>query len=597
MNISSLLQFESMHYHGAQTQSMIINRFVANSLRVFIEDFYQRIAPSFMLIISCRRPSPMNFYRNIMQLLYESVDTMILQMVHHNHSQPQRVAGLRLHNLLLVDSLQALLDIEIHTYATQHDASRYYFIFLQQRDALIPADMLGVFEYCWQHQLINCNVMTQSSRGEVIMHTYFPYEADHCSTVVQRQINRFMGEAWQHANYFPAKLHNLHQCPLQVAQRLATPFLGLEDRLLQLLARRMNFSIHLVGEQPDNQTEQQVLQLLHQQRAHLAIGYLRKRVQQSGNLSTVFPYYSSRLECCLLLSNYNLNSFDILRFPFQSLTWLCVLASFLSVAGLMLCSHRRSDCATILLSILAVAYGQPSGASSTRPAQQLLYVNWLGFTLLIRAMYSALFYHLLRQQVHQRLPRTLQELGDGDYTAVMNRITALDVREVNSLQALFHNVRTFVIGSEWERDVLEQMELRVQQQQLQLDQQPHERIFGVLSRQTLLQVVEQTHKPGAYYVLPQHVLDQQLAIYLQRDSHLLQQLDELVMAIQAVGLMNYWAGQLGNERYFRSTFMLSDRRLRQPDLWAIYVISGVFYVLATFVFLVELALARWRRFN
>ncbi|KAH8411363.1 hypothetical protein KR215_002615 [Drosophila sulfurigaster] len=550
MNISSLLQFESMHYHGAQTQSMIINRFVANSLRVFIEDFYQRIAPSFMLIISCRRPSPMNFYRNIMQLLYESVDTMILQMVHHNHSQPQRVAGLRLHNLLLVDSLQALLDIEIHTYATQHDASRYYFIFLQQRDALIPADMLGVFEYCWQHQLINCNVMTQSSRGEVIMHTYFPYEEDHCSTVVQRQINRFMGEAWQHANYFPAKLHNLHQCPLQVAQRLATPFLGLEDRLLQLLARRMNFSIHLVGEQPNNQTEHQMLQLLQQQRAHLAIGYLRKRVQHSGNLSTVFPYYSSRLECCLLLSNYNLNSFDILRFPFQSLTWLC-----------------------------------------------LLYVNWLGFTLLIRAMYSALFYHLLRQQVHQRLPRTLQELGDGDYTAVMNRITALDVREVNSLQALFHNVRTLVIGSEWERDVLEQMELRVQQQQLQLDQQPHERIFGVLSRQTLLQVVEQTHKPGAYYVLPQHVLDQQLAIYLQRDSHLLQQFDELIMAIQAVGLMNYWAGQLGNERYFRSTFMLSDRRLRQPDLWAIYVISGVFYVLATFVFLVELALARWRRSN
>lgn len=109
MNISSLLQFESMHYQGAQTQSMIINRFVANSLRVFIEDFYQRVAPSFMLIISCRRPSPMNFYRNIMQLLYESVDTMILQLVHYNHSQPQRLAASRLHNLLLVDSLQALL--------------------------------------------------------------------------------------------------------------------------------------------------------------------------------------------------------------------------------------------------------------------------------------------------------------------------------------------------------------------------------------------------------------------------------------------------------------------------------------------------------
>ncbi|KAH8294547.1 hypothetical protein KR044_012369 [Drosophila immigrans] len=561
MNISSLLQFESMHYHGAQTQAMSINRFVASSLRVFIEEFYQRIAPSFMLIISCRRPSPMNFYRNIMQLLYESVDTMILQLIHHNHSQPQRLAGQRLHNLLLVDSLQALLDIELHTYATQHDASKYYFIFLQQRDAQIPADMRGIFEYCWQHQLLNCNVMTQSARGEVIVHTYFPYEPMHCSTVVQRQINRFEGVAWQQPNYFPAKLRNLQQCPLLVLMRPVLPFLQLEQRLLQLLAKRMNFSVRLLEQQPPLWTEQQALQLvshrncsvcfwlispfswqLQQQRAHLAIGYMRKRMRHASNLSAVFPHYSSRLECCLLFSAYNLNSFDILRFPFATLTWCC----------------------------------------------QMLYVNWLTFTLLMRAMYSALFYHLLRQHLHQRLPRTLQDLSGDSYTAVMNRITALDVREVISLQSLFSRLPTIIIASELERDVIEHMQ-QLQQEQL------HQRIvFGLVSRQTLLHVTEQTQKAGAFYVLPQHVLDQQLAIFVQRDSHLLPQLDELVMSIQSVGLINYWAAQLGSERYFRSSFLLAERRLRQPDLWAIYIIAGVCYALATCVFLAELA---WRRFN
>ncbi|XP_034485904.1 uncharacterized protein LOC117790533 [Drosophila innubila] len=557
MNISSLLQFESMHYQGAQTQSMIINRFVANSLRVFIEDFYQRVAPSFMLIISCRRPSPMNFYRNIMQLLYESVDTMILQLVHHNHSQPQRLAGSgsRLHNLLLVDSLQALLDIEIHTYRTQTDASRYYFIFLQQRDALIPSDMQGVFDYCWRHQIINCNVMTQSSLGEVIMHTYFPYEESHCGLVIFKQINKFLGKTWQHPDYFPAKLHNLHRCPLHVLLRPVSPFLslsgrvpGLEDRLLQELSRRMNFMIRLVEQnQSVLWTEQQVLQLLQQQRAHLAIGYMRKRVEHITNLTAVFPHYSSRLVSCLLLNSYNLTSFDILRFPFQTITWLC----------------------------------------------QVMYVNWLGFTLLIRAMYSALFYHMLRQQVHQRLPRTLQELAEGSYTAVMNRITAQDVRGVSSLQSLLTNTRTIIITTELERDVLEDMELRSHQYG-----SPYQRVFGVLSHQTLLHVTELAHKPGAYYVLPEHILDQQLAIYLQKDSHLLQQFDELILSIQAVGLINYWAGQLGSERYFRSTFMYGERRLRQPDLWAIYVIAGVLYALATLVFLFELLSARrWRRSN
>ncbi|KAL7745606.1 hypothetical protein ACLKA6_009828 [Drosophila palustris] len=601
MNISSLLQFESQHYQGAQTQSMIINRFVANSLRVFIEDFYQRIAPSFMLIISCRRPSPMNFYRNIMQLLYESVDIMILQLVYHNHSQPQRVAGLRLHNLLLVDSLQAFLDIEIHTYRTQTDASRYYFIFLQQRDALIPNDMQGVFDYCWRHQIINCNVMTQSSHGEVIMHTYFPYEEGQCGVVIFRQINKFLGKTWQHSVYFPPKLHNLHQCPLHVLLRPVPPFLsisgrvpGLEDRLLQELARRMNFIIRLVEQHNQSVvwTEQQVLQLLQQQRAHLAIGYMRKRVEHTTNLTAVFPHYSSRLVSCLLLNAYNMTSFDILRFPFQTITWLCVLSTFLSVSCLMLYSRQRTDRATVLLSILAVAYGQPTGASTMRLSQQVMYVNWLGFTLLIRAMYSALFYHMLRQHVHQRLPRTLEELVQGSYTAVMNRITAQDVREVSSLQGLLTNTRTIIITTELERDVLEDMELRSQQYEHQ-----YQRIFGVLSHQTLLHVTELAHKPGAYYVLPEHVLDQQLAIFLQKDSHLLQQFDELIMSIQAVGLINYWAGQLGSERYFSSTFMYGDRRLRQPDLWAIYVIAVVLYALATLVFLWELFSARWRRSN
>jgi len=109
MNVTSLLQFESMKYIGAQTQAAAINQHVAQALRFFIEDFYQRIAPAFIVVLSCRRPSPMNFYRTIMQLLYESVDTMIIQLVLVELGNPRRIEGPRTHNLLLVDSLDALL--------------------------------------------------------------------------------------------------------------------------------------------------------------------------------------------------------------------------------------------------------------------------------------------------------------------------------------------------------------------------------------------------------------------------------------------------------------------------------------------------------
>ncbi|XP_026848946.1 uncharacterized protein LOC6597612 [Drosophila persimilis] len=559
MNITSLLHFESMKYSGAQTQAAAINQFVASALRVFIEDFYQRLAPAFIVILSCRRPSPLNFYRNIMQLLYESVDTMIIQLVHHNHNQSrQRIEGPRTHNLLLVDSLDALLDIEIHTYTAQSDASEYYFIFLQQRDALIPQDMLGVFAYCWRNQLINCNVMTQSSGGQVVLHTYFPY-APHrqCGDTMPTQINQFSEGEWQHRDYFPSKLRNLQQCPLVVLARRVQPFFdvdgrqqlrGLEGRLLLELAKRMNFSIRFRGLQEQQEshitwTEQQLLEQLMQDRiAHLAIGYVRKRIQYAANLTAVFPHYSNKLVSCLLLNSHNLTSLEIWFFPFQTIAWLFLL----------------------------------------------LFGSWLCFTLIVRAMYSALLFLIVRYHVHQTLPRSLMELVERGYTAVMSRITMQDLRVVSSLQQ-FISQRSVIVASELDDEILR----RLDQCSEQTLAGTHPHFFGLLAQDALLHLTQSGHRAGAYYIVPQYVLEQQLAIYLPKHSHLVVQFDHLVMSIRAVGLMHYWAGQLGSEKYFRSTFLYRERSIRQPDLWGIYVIAAALYFCSLIVFLWELISVRW----
>nr|XP_016946101.1 uncharacterized protein LOC108021809 [Drosophila suzukii] len=558
MNVTSLLQFESMKYIGAQTQAAAINQHVAQALRFFIEDFYQRIAPAFIVVLSCRRPSPMNFYRTIMQLLYESVDTMVIQLVLVELGNPRRIEGPRTHNLLLVDSLDALLDIEIHTYTAQSDASEYYFIFLQQRDALIPQDMQGVFAYCWRHQLINCNVMTQSSGGQVLLHTYFPYAAPgQCNVSQPTKINQFLGESWQHRDYFPSKLHNLNGCPLVVLARRVSPFfeldegqrelLGLEGRLLQELSRRMNFSIQFAGLQDQQRnrttwTEKQLLQKLVQGRiAHLAIGYVRKRIQYSSNLTPVFPHYSNRLVGCLLLNAHNLTSLEIWSFPFQALTWICLL----------------------------------------------LFASWLYFGLVVRSMYSALLFFILRYHLHQRLPESLQDLTNGGYAAVMSRSTWQDIREVPSLQELL-GLRSLILSSEREEEVLRQLD----RCSLREGAGSHPLYFGVLSQDALLHLTQRGHRAGSYHIIPQHVLEQQLAIYLQKHSHLVGHLDQLVMSIRSVGLLHHWAGQVASERYFRSRFLYREKRIQQPDLWAVYILAVALYFLSLVVFIGELLAAR-----
>ncbi|XP_016981523.1 uncharacterized protein LOC108046383 [Drosophila rhopaloa] len=557
MNVTSLLHFESMKYMGAQTQAAAINQHVAQALRVFIEDFYQRIAPAFIVILSCRRPSPMNFYRTIMQLLYESVDTMIIQLVLVDLGRPRRIAGPRTHNLLLVDSLDALLDIEIHTYTAQSDASEYYFIFLQQRDALIPQDMQGVFAYCWRHQLINCNVMTQSSGGQVLLHTYFPYAPGQCNDSRPTRINQFLGESWQHRDYFPSKLHNLNGCPLVVLARRVSPFFeldegqrelrGLEGRLLHELSCRMNFSIRFEGlqDQKRNHTtwsEMQLLQKLVQGHlAHLAIGYVRKRIQYSSNLTPVFPHYSNRLVGCLLLNAHNLTSREIWSFPFQALTWICLL----------------------------------------------LFASWLCFGLIVRSMYSALLFLILRYHLHQRLPESLQDLAEGGYGAVMSRVTWQDLREVPSLQELL-GLKSLVVSSEREDEVLRQLD----RCSLREGSGSHALFFGLLSQDALLHLTQRCHRAGSYHIIPQHVLEQQLAIYLQKHSHLAGHLDHLVMSIRSVGLLHHWAGELASERYFRSRFLYREKRIQQPDLWAIYLLAAGLYLLSLVVFICELLAAR-----
>ncbi|XP_043660553.1 uncharacterized protein LOC122624875 [Drosophila teissieri] len=557
MNVTSLLHFESMKYIGAQTQAASINHHVAEALRVFIEDFYQRIAPAFIVVLSCRRPSPMNFYRNIMQLLYESVDTMIVQLVLVELGRPRRIAGPRTHNLLLVDSLDALLDIEIHTYTAQSDTSEYYFIFLQQRDALIPHDMQGVFAYCWRHQLLNCNVMTQSSGGQVLLHTYFPYAPGQCNDSQPTRINRFLGASWQHRDYFPSKLHNLNGCPLVVLARRVSPFLdldegqrglrGLEGRLLQELSHRMNFSIQFAGlqDQLRNRTtwsEKQLLQKLVQERiAHLAIGYVRKRIQYATNLTPVFPHYSNRVVGCLLLNAHNLTSLEIWSFPFQALTWICLL----------------------------------------------LFASWLIFGLIVRSMYSALLFFILRYHLHQRLPGSLPDLTHGDYAAVMGRTTWQDLREVPSLQDLL-GLKSVIVSSEREEEVLRTLDRCT----LREGAGSHPLFFGLISQDALLHLTQRGHRAGAYHIVPQDVLEQQLAIYLQKHSHLAAHLDHLVMSIRSVGLLHHWAGQMASERYFRSRFLYREKRIRQPDLWAVYILTAGLYLLSLVVFGCELLATR-----
>lgn len=137
------------------------------------------------------------------------------------------------------------------------DDHEYYFIFLQTRDAQIPAELQQILDHCLNNFWLHCNVMVQTAQMEVLIYSYYPYTSQRCQSAQPQLVNRFDGQRMIHAPMFPHKLRQLHQCPLTVVVWNAPPFvelqwddragqmdaIGFEATLIKQLARHLNCSL------------------------------------------------------------------------------------------------------------------------------------------------------------------------------------------------------------------------------------------------------------------------------------------------------------------------------------------------------------------
>lgn len=117
-------------------------------------------------------------------------------------------------------------------------------------------DMQKIFDYCWNNQIINCNVQFQDSHKELHMHTYFPYMPQSCGKTNSYHINQFVNGKWLYRPYFIAKLKNFHGCPLVAIVRDVAPYSfkskidpriyrGSEAEIAYELSYKLNFSLIL----------------------------------------------------------------------------------------------------------------------------------------------------------------------------------------------------------------------------------------------------------------------------------------------------------------------------------------------------------------
>lgn len=166
----------------------------------------------------------------------------------------------RLINLIFVDNYESFRQIyDSMTSATFNFQGLYLIIIVNSYENLL-LDTTKIFEDMWERFIVNVNILVQcKDYNGAHLYTYFPYTQSSCA-----KANPVLWNTFENGNFkskrtvFPSKLQNFFRCPLKVVTFNSPPLMeirkksngkyhfgGVEGKLLNIIADRMNFDINL----------------------------------------------------------------------------------------------------------------------------------------------------------------------------------------------------------------------------------------------------------------------------------------------------------------------------------------------------------------
>lgn len=80
---------------------------IANSLKIFIEEFVVKVATSLVIVCSSRSQSSLYHIQNIIQVLLSIIMNISVQLIFIDYKNPLPSRSYGLYNLVLVDSFEA----------------------------------------------------------------------------------------------------------------------------------------------------------------------------------------------------------------------------------------------------------------------------------------------------------------------------------------------------------------------------------------------------------------------------------------------------------------------------------------------------------
>jgi hypothetical protein len=346
-----------------------------------------------------------------------------------------------------------------------------YYMFVLFNGEIV--EVQEMFNLLWKLQMFNVNVIFENENGEFLVQTFKPFNDQNCNDTTPITINKFKDGKFINSieDFFPNKMNNLHNCPVQVAiseeskpliviktlENGTKLFTGRDIQLLNSLSKSLSFRINytFIGEEGfllENGSAVGALKALLDGKAGLSVSDWWLKPNRLMFFDATSSYISDHL-IFVVPPGREFTALEKLIYPLKLMSWTLVGGCFLAgILLIFLIKHKSkklqdfvfgTGVRTPYLNLFIAYIGGMQNKLPGRNFARFLLMMTLISSLIIRTLYLASFYELLKSNRNHKELQTIKEMVEKDYKLYVREGNFELFQGTESLKTRFEVEKTF----------------------------------------------------------------------------------------------------------------------------------------------------------
>lgn len=379
--------------------------------------------------------------------------------------------------------------------------------------------------------------------------------------------------------YFPQKPLNLYKCPIRTISWNWLPYSKVdgnnvtffEGSILNEFIRSVNasFSASLIDLGYGLMSSK-----VYEKKADLMNGEYLFNPSRCANFSAGDSHYKTSVIMFLKKESFLKSSTIILLSPFSKWVWfhLIVMTMAISAFGSYLGKISFLKCFFVTISIL---FANSYKMRKTQFQLRLCFGIWIIISLIMSAMYHAVFFEILRSDLHYPLPNSFAEILARNFskTFILDFYTKKDIFYVPEI--LSENF-SFIVTEKNEPPLEEALATE-------------EKVIGVstivLFNYHSMRLFGSTE---TFRRLPEEYLSLYYTIYFSKNSFLINDYNQMLRKLQSGGITHKWIEDLVQMKRNKTRKQKRSMVLSYDEVGAIFRISAILFLFSSLVFMWEI---------